>query len=217
MKKLLLLVLLAGSFTIAHAQTTKGTWMMGLHNFSPVPLAGDGLGYNFFPPTNGFGISFGSSKVKIDGEVQNDKINSTQFGLSVNSHYFIADQFALGLVGNYSSWSVNDEDYKTAASIFLVGPEVKYYFDAGTKAKLWLKTGASIGSISYKEDGDKDDPTSLSQFGGGAGISIFPVSAVSIDIGMSYNVLTMTDKSDFGEYKYINGGLAVDVGFGIFF
>ncbi len=217
MKKLLLLILLAGNFAIVYAQTSKGTWTMGLHNFSPVPIAGDGLGYNFFPPTNGFGISFGTSKDKIDGELQDDKIKSTQFGLSVNSHYFVADQLAVGLVGNYSSWSVNDDDFKSSASIFLVGPEVKYYFDAGTNMKWWLKGGASFGAINAKYDGEKDDPYSLSQFGGGAGISIFPVSAVSIDIGMGYNVLTVSNKNEFGEYKNINSGLAVDVGFGIFF
>ena len=203
-----------------NGQTTKGSWVIGLHNFSPVPLSTGGLPYNLFPQTNALGISFGTSKEKIDGEVQDDKDHTTVFGLSLNSHYFVADQLAIGLVGNISSSSSSYEssygdDYKSSASIFLVGPEVRYYFDSGAKTKIFLKGGASFGSVSSKYDGESSDPTKLSQFGGGAGLSIFPVSAVSIDFGLGYNILTASEKDS--EDKSINNGLSFDVGFGIFF
>ncbi len=223
MKLFTFLLMLLPLFGVLNAQTTKGNFMVGFHNFSPVPLSSDGLAYNLFPPTNSFGISFGTSKVKVDGQLQDGKQNNTVFGLSINSLYFAEDQFAIGLTGSFSSGSTvykedGDEDDKSSSFIFLLGPELRYYFDAGTKTKFWLKGGASIGSVSSKYNGEGGDPTGLSQFGGGAGISIFPVPSVSIDFGLGYNVLTVTDKSDFGgDFKSINSGLAFDIGAGIFF
>jgi hypothetical protein len=207
---------------LSFAQTTKGSFMIGFHNYSPGPVNSDGLGINLFPQTNGLGISFGTGKQKVNGEVSDEKEKTTLLGLSFNTHYFVADNFALGLVGSFSSSSLvykeeGEEDDKTSATLFLVGPEVRYYFDTGEKAKFWLKGGAAIGSVSSKYDGSTNDTNSLSQYGGGAGISLFPVSGVSIDFGLGYNVLNITDKSDFGEYKYINGSFVFDIGFGFFF
>jgi hypothetical protein len=223
MKNLFLLLITFSVLGALNGQTTKGTWVLGLHNFSPVPLTSEGLGYNLFPQTNAFGISFGTTKEKIDGELQEDKETSSIIGLSLNSHYFVADQLAIGLVGNFSTssstYKSDPEEYKSSATIFLVGPEVRYYFDSGTKTMFWLKGGASLGSVSTKYDGESGEPVNLSQFGGGAGLSIFPSSSVSIDIGLGYNVMTTSSKNNFtsGTYKTINSGLVADVGFGIFF
>lgn len=222
MKNLFLLLITVSFLGTLNSQTTKGTWVIGLHNFSPVPLTSDGLGYNLFPQTNSLGISFGTTKEKIDGELQGDKQSNAVIGLSLNTHYFVADQFAIGLVGNFSSSSSTykvefGDEYKSSATIFLLGPEARYYFDSGTKTKIWLKGGAAFGSVSSKIDGESSDPINLSQFGGGAGLSIFPVSTVSIDIGLGYNVLTVSDKNSSSDYKSINSGMTLDVGFGIFF
>jgi hypothetical protein len=222
MKNLFLLLIMVTFFGTISGQTTKGTWIVGLHNYTPIPLTADVLPLNYFPQTSALGISFGSSQDKYDGVLDDDKVNSSVFGLSLNSHYFVADQFAIGLVGNLSSGTTtykydNDSDEKYSATIFLMGPELRYYFDAGGMTKIWLKGGASFGSISSKDEGESNDPYSLSQFGGGAGISIFPMSTVSIDIGLAYNVLTVTQNDEFGDYQSINSGLTFDVGFGIFF
>ncbi len=223
MKNLFLLSIMISLIGTVNSQTTKGTWVIGLHNFSPVPLSSDGSLYNLFPQSNALGISFGTRKDKIDGVLQDDKEITTVFGMSLNSHYFVANHFAMGLVGNFSSSrstykaDVGDE-YKSSASIFLLGPEVRYYFDSGAKTEIWLRGGASLGSVSTKYDGESSDPINLSQFGGGAGISIFPVSSVSIDLGLGYTILTASSKNSFlGDYKSINSGLTFDVGFGIFF
>jgi hypothetical protein len=223
MKNFSLLCMLVVFQLTLHAQTSKGTFLIGFHNYSPGTITSDGTGYNLFPQTNGLGISFGSNKTKVDGELQDYKESTSYFGLSLNSHYFVADQFAIGLTGNFSSSSSTykeggQDDDKSSSFIFLVGPEMRYYFDAGTKTKIWIKGGAAVGSVSYKYNGESDDPTDLSQFGGGAGISIFPVPTVSIDFGLGYNVLNIKDGSDsFGEYKSINSSLAFDIGAGIFF
>jgi hypothetical protein len=224
MKNLVLLLCLLPLLEAVNAQTSKGSFVVGFHNFSPVPLPSDGLASNnLFPQTNAFGISFGTSKQKIDGELQDGKQNNSVFGLSLNSQYFVADQFAIGLTGSFSSGSTvykedGSDDDKSSSTIILIGPEMRYYFDAGAKTKFWLKGGAGFGSLSSKYNGDGGDPINLSQFGGGAGISLFPVSTVSIDFGLGYNVLTATDKDDsFGDTKYINSGLAFDIGVGIFF
>ena len=221
MKNLVLLFMIVCFSQTITGQTTKGTWVVGLHNYTPVPLS-SGVA-NLFPQTNSLGISFGTSKEKYDGEILDGKETNTIFGFTVNFQYFVVDRLAIGLVGNFSSGTTTykyegEDDEKFSASILLLGPEMRYYFDAGVKTKIWLKGGAAIGSVSSRYDGESSDPTKLSQFGGGAGLSIFPASAVSIDVGLGYNILTATDKSSVSEeYKSINSGLSFDIGFGIFF
>lgn len=223
MKKALLFFTLLALVDISFAQTTKGSFSIGFHNYSPGPIPSDLAGINLFPQTNGLGISFGSSKEKYDGELDEGRENSTLVGLSLNALYFVENQLAIGLVGSFSSASITSkypgsDDDKSSGTIFLVGPELRYYFDTGEKTKLWLKGGAGIGSVSSKYNSESADPIQLSQFGGGAGVSVFPISNVSIDFGLGYHVLTLTDKSSsFGDYKSINGSLALDIGFGFFF
>jgi hypothetical protein len=221
MKNSFTLLIMASFLGTIHGQTTKGSWVVGLHNFAPVPLSSNESYLNLFPQSNALGISFGTGKEKVNGKVGDDKVNSTVFGLSLNSHYFLANQLSIGLVGNYSSGSTSEtyagDEYKSSSSLFLMGPEARYYIDAGAKSKIWLKGGASFGSVSSKYDGESSDPISLSQFGGGAGISIFPVSAVSIDLGLAYNILTATQKDGPDKHQSIYSGLTFDVGFGIFF
>ena len=223
MKHFTFLLMLLPLLGVLNAQTTKGSYLIGFHNYSPGPISSFGTAYNLFPQTNGLGISFGTSKQKYDRELQDGKENSTVLGLSIKSHYFVADRFALGLVGNFSFGSSTFkepgfEDDKSSSTIFLLGPSLRYYFDTGAKTKFWLKGDASFGSISFKNNGESGDPYGLSQFGGGAGISIFPVSSVSIDFGLGYNVLTTSNElSSGGKSKSINSGLALDIGAGIFF
>ncbi len=223
MKQFTFLMMLLPLFGGLSAQTTKGTFVVGFHTYSPGPISGLGTAVNLFPQTNALGISFSTSKEKEDGELQEGKETNTVIGLSLNSQYFVADQFAIGLTGNFSSGSTTYKhesfgDSKSSSTIMLVGPELRYYFDTGAKTKFWLKGGASFGSISSKYDGESSDPIGLSQFGGGAGISIFPVSTVSIDFGLGYNVLTITDKDEsFGDSQSIISGLAFDIGAGFFF
>ena len=224
MKKVLLFFTLLALVDVSFAQTTKGNFVIGFHNYSPGSIASDVSGLNLFAQTNGLGLSFGSTKYKTDGELEEGKETNTIFGLSLNALYFAADQFAIGLVGNFSSASITYkepgiDDTKSSGTIFLIGPEMRYYFDTGEKTKVWIKGDAGIGSISSKYEGESDDPIQLSQFGGGAGVSVFPVSSVSIDFGLGYHVLTLAadESSPFGDYKSINGALAFDIGFGFFF
>lgn len=72
--------------------------------------------------SNSFGISFGTSKVKVNEQLQDGKQNNTVFGLSINSLYFAEDQFAIGLTGSFSSGSTvykedGDEDDKSSSVI----------------------------------------------------------------------------------------------------
>lgn len=205
---------------LLNAQTSKGNFVMGFHNFNPGPLASFGTPYNWFPQTNALGISFGSSKSKNDGNVSDYKVNNTVVGLSLNSHYFVDDNLGLGLTASFSSTSSVEkgtgDDSKTSSTILLIGPAIRYYFDTGEKSKFWLKGGTSFGSISSKYDGQKSDPTSISQFEGGAGISIFPVSAVSFDLGIGYSVLSGKAKEANKGTKAINSNLTFDIGVSVF-
>lgn len=223
MKHLALAVILFSFVEIANAQTTKGTFSVGFHNFSPGPLSSFDLGYNLFPQTNALGISFVTSKEEYDGEVQEEKQKSVLLGCSLNAQYFAANQFAIGLTANLSTGNsryIDDgvEDGKSSFTIVLVGPELRYYFDTGEKTKCWIKGGASLGTLSSRYEGESEEPISLSQFGGGAGISIFPVPSVSVDFGLGYGVFTLTEKDNtYGDYKSINSGLSIDIGAGFFF
>ena len=107
-----------------NAQTTKGSYLIGFHNYSPGAVSSFGASFNLFPQTNGLGISFGTGKQKNDGELMDDKENYSVFGLSLSSHYFVADQFALGLTGNFSLGSSTykspgSDDDKSSATIFI--------------------------------------------------------------------------------------------------
>jgi len=224
MKKLLLFFAFAALVDVSFAQTTKGSFSIGFHNYSPGSIASDISGLNLFAQTNGLGLSFGSTKSKEDGVLEEGKETNTIFGLSLNALYFAADKLAVGLVGNFTSASITSEypgfdETKSSGTILLVGPEMRYYFDTGEKTKVWIKGDAGFGSITSKYEGESDDPIKLSQFGGGAGVSVFPVPGVSIDFGLGYHVLTLAldESSSIGEYKSINNSLAFDIGFGFFF
>jgi hypothetical protein len=223
MKHFALILFFISFIGITNAQTTKGTFAVGFHNFSSGQLATGSLAYNLFPQTNALGISFVTSKDKYDGQVDEEKQKSVMLGLSLNAQYFAVDHLAIGLTANLAtgnSKTVGNSvtDNKSSFTILLVGPELRYYFDPGAQAKCCIKGGAAFGSLSSKYEGESGDPIGLSQFGGGAGVSLFPIPAVSIDFGLGYNVFTVTEKDEVsGDYQSINSGLAIDIGAGFFF
>jgi hypothetical protein len=205
---------------IMNAQTSKGSFCIGFHNFSPGPLASYGTPYNLFPQTNAFGITFGTIKNKFNGTVSDNKETTSVIGLSLNSQYFVEDQIAVGLTASFSTATSiekgSGDDFKVSSTILLIGPEMRYYMETGEKARFWLKGVASFGSTAMKYDGEKSDPTNLFQYGVGAGISIFPVSSVAFDFGIGYNVLTATIKESTDVSKLISSGLTLDVGVSVF-
>ena len=61
-----------------NAQTSQGTILLSLHNFSPlIPEAG-----SILAPSNALGIAFTTSKSEIDGVENPQKTKSTTIGLN---------------------------------------------------------------------------------------------------------------------------------------
>ncbi len=219
MKKLLIAVTVL-CFTLnglLQAQTTKGTFMMGLHSFSPTLFEGSSV----VAPTNALGISFGTYR-----SADNDSKSSyTNIGLSSSAHYFLVDNFSAGINLNFFRQTVKEKGGsnpdKFITTVFLAGPELRYYLPAGVKTKIWLGGNSAWGStqVKWRTEGE---PTKLHSLGGGAGLAIFPSEHFSIDLGLGYNATTAREK-----YQGINGetinskntasGVTFDVGFSVFF
>lgn len=224
MKNIVLTLALFATTLHLQAQTEKGTFALGLHNFAPGVVVSSS---SLVSPTNAFGFSFGKSKEKVDGQDQGDDTKYSTVGLNFNGHYFIIDDFSAGLGLNFFSQTEKEdngsgEDDKYTATIVMAGPELRYYFSTSPKTKVWLKGSASFGSLKTKINGEEDDdPTKLSTFGGGAGLAFFPNPNISIDLGLGYSVFTSKSDVNFGtgstEYEDVFSGLVFDVGFGLFF
>lgn len=214
---LFLLGLVAG----LQAQTTQGTFALGLHNFSPTLSEA-----TLLAPTNSLGISFSKSKSEIDGRESDGEVSITNLGLNASVHYFFVNNFSGGLNLSVFNQSAkfddgSGDDDKEKLTLFMAGPELRYYFNTGAKTKVYLRGGASFGSAKAEFDGEEeDDPTKLSQFGGGAALAFFPSSAFSIDFGLGYNVFQTKDEIDFGtgpvDAVDTTSGVTFDIGFSIY-
>lgn len=222
MKQLLsLLFLLAISTVALQAQTEKGKFALGLHNFSPGGVTGSS---SILSPASSLGIAFGKTKSKInDGDFE-DQFKYSVIGLNLSGHYFVINNLSLGLVANVfgqTQKEVGGDEDEYKSTILLAGPELRYYAPVGGKSKFWVKGGGAIGKVTSKVNGEKDDdPTKLTQFGGGAGLAFFPNSHISLDLGLGYNVFVSKNESTFGtitnKYTDVYSGLAFDLGFTIF-
>ena len=201
-----------------YAQTAKGTVSLGLHNFSPSGINIDGVPVNLFGSGSMLGVSWGRSSFQRDGEMVSDPQTQYTFGLNFSAHYFPMNKFSVGAVGSFfSGFSAYPdeatEEGRYAARILLVGPEVRYYFGKG-RTKMWTKASGSLGALNIWWDGNKKDPTVLSKLAAGTGVSFFVSKAISVDIGLEYNVFTMKLPNDI---TGINTNLALDLGFSLFF
>lgn len=212
-------LLLAGAFAL-QAQTEKGTFSLGLNNFSSIGLLGEGAG--LLAPTNGLGIGFGSVKSKVDGQTRDEKPKYTSVGLSFDGHYFLIDNLSIGAGANVFTQTVKEGDNKATFTLLMAGPRVRYFIPTGEKSKVFIRGGASFGSAKSKFEGEEEDePTKLMEFGGGAGLAFFPNPNVSINIGVGYSAFMTKDEYTFlgttTEQIDTYSGLVLDVGFGLFF
>jgi opacity protein-like surface antigen len=223
MKKIQLLPLLFAMVTVAalQAQTTKGTIALGLHNFSPQVLETGGL----LAPSNALGIAFTTVKSEIDGEESDEKIKNTTIGFSGSAHYFLIDNLSAGINLNFftqtSKLDGGQDDDEATLTLFMAGPELRYYIPASEKMKVFVNAGAAFGSAKSKFNGEEeDDPTKLSRFGGSAGLAFFPNQHVSIDLGLGYGAFITKDTFNFGgddiESKDTYSGVTFEVGFTVF-
>lgn len=226
MKKITLFALLfVGAFS-AQAQTEKGNFAIGLHTFDPSGVLG---GSQALAPTNGLGVSFGTTKQKRNGVTDEDETKNTSLGLNFNGQYFVIDNLAVGAAVNLFTQtqkekdSASGEEDKFTVTILMAGPQARYYFGIAPKAKVWVGGNAMFGSAKSKFSGEEeeDEPTKLSQFGGGAGVAFFPNQHFSIDLGLNYLSFKAKSESTFlgttTKYEDLFSGIALDLGFTAFF
>ncbi|MDQ3017094.1 MAG: hypothetical protein M3R25_10315 [Bacteroidota bacterium] len=220
---LVTLIILAARGT--DAQTEKGNYSIGFHNYSPTGINIDGLPINLFPQNCGLGFSFGSHKTKLDGSYIDVRENTTTFGFSLSGSQFIFDDFSVGLIGNFYSGSTTyketekvDEKYSTF--MLMGGAEIKYFLNGGPNLKYWMKASPILGVIQSTYNGQEVHlPKRLYQFSGGTGVSYFPNKHLSIDLGLTYSIFTVRNKGGYTEIsrkEYIDS-IGMDVGFSFFF
>ncbi|MCC7244390.1 MAG: hypothetical protein IT269_01815, partial [Saprospiraceae bacterium] len=152
-------------FSVLHAQTEKGRYIIG----SSTNIAGGNLPLEFYLPSehNNLGIGFGTVHTEYkrsDGTVvkSSEKLNS--FNISPVFGYFVAENLALG--GHLSAQSVwTKDDYSTASVTgFSYGPFVRYYFQANTwRPYAEIRGGGAVIKQKYHDkSGNEDDSTDKS-------------------------------------------------------
>lgn len=132
-------------------------------------------------------------------------------------HYFFVDNFSGGINLNLFSQGLEPDGFdKFTSSLFLVGPEVRYYFDVNTVFKAYVKGSASFGQVKLKGN-SLESTTDLVQYGGGVGAAIFPTRNFSVNLGLNLNGLSLSNDESGVEStdNYFGGGF--DVGFSVFF
>lgn len=210
-----LLLMLA---SVAQAQTERGHYFLSLHNFSSAVPQANG----FLAPTNALGIGFGTFKTEANAVTLENSYMT--LGLSGSGHYFLADNFSVGINLNFSYQKEKEKSTGNAdsysATLLMGGPELRYYIPISAKTKVWINGSGSFGSVRPSEA--DENPTRLRRFGGGAGLAIFPFERFSVDVGLGYGLFLMKENykdlnGNTREFTNKNAGFAADLGFSIFF
>lgn len=210
MKQLFFAFILALAAFSLQAQTEKGRFMLSMHNFSPLLSEA-----TLLAPTNSFGLSFGNIKDEFGGIETESSYFS--FGLEGSGHYFVIDNLSAGLnLGFFNQKVTEEDDEDNVLTALLFGPELRYYFPVGANSKVYLRGGASWGNFKYTYSGEEDDPTALSQYGGGVGFAVFLANNFSLNIGAGYAANIANLESDLGDYKSTTSGVTIDLGFSAF-
>jgi len=203
MKNLMKLLMVAFVFTTAtesFAQTTKGSFVL----------------------SGGTGLQFTSSKVKsvYDGETQGEGTIST-FSFVPTFGYFVIDNLAVGLTSTITSSTQKEEGgdkYVTSSTMIL--PTALYYFPMEGKLRPIVQVGIGFTSQAdkYVPKSGSDDKTTSSglaiNFGGG--VSYFIRENISLNFGLSYTKVTLTDGDD-DKSKMKQGNFGSNIGLAIYF
>ena len=194
-KSILLLLLIVSSFTI-FAQTEKGN----------IELSG------------GAGFQFISSHLKyVNDGVTTGEATTNSFSFLPSIGYFVIDNLAIGLAGNFTSSSTKEEgdaDKSISTSILII-PTAIYYVPMDGKIRPIIQIGAGLTSMSQKYGSEKSSASGLA-INFGAGIASFIKDNISINFGLSYTLATLTDKDD-NKSKLKEGNFGTNIGFSIYF
>lgn len=182
--------------------TQKGRFRLSFQNY-PANILVHGA------PNNVFGVYFG--RIKFDNVFGDADSKLFIFGLSGSGHYFIANNFSLGLKLGFSHFKIDEDLSESKLTVFNAGPEAAYFIPVKDRVFFFLKGSAEFGSL--KEDGE-DDAIKLSRYTGASGFAIFPTPNFSVDLGINYSSSIRNYEGDFKEKDNLFGIL---VGFSLFF
>lgn len=173
MKKLVFALGMIACFFTAQAQTEQGGWLVGANsNLSFTSTSADG----------------------IDD-------NQSNFNLSVQGGYFLADNLAAGLRLGFFSSKLGDNK-STSTSI---GPFARYYVNGE------FFFGASFVAVSSKLDNGVDDfTTNFTQLAFEAGYPIWIVDNVAIEPSLIYGINSGDDIINTRTF-------GVNIGFALYF
>ncbi len=216
MKKLTLatLLLLAISFGLLKAQTTKGNILLGASTVF-------NIGGN-----NSDITGFGFSSIKHKSNAQNynepDPDKLTGFNLSPKVGYFVIDNLALGLNLDYF-WvrSKNGRiDSKNTTVVFGAGPFIRYYLPT-SKVLPYAELTGGFGTMKETYESDAyDDVTksSISSLGIGVGVAAPLSDKFTLDVLLGYSSTTIkrTDDNPDKERDVI-GAVGIKLGLTYFF
>lgn len=199
MKNIFAFFLFAFLFATGFSQTEKGTILV----------------------SGATGLQLQASTVRyIDDGVTDVKEKVRSFTLIPSVGYFVVDNLALGLQGSIGSIAVIQEDgdkFRTVTAMVL--PTVSYYIPTGGSVSPYGQVGIGFGAESdsfIPDDGDKDTFT----FNGlvwnaGAGAAIFLNDFSSLNIGLQYNKVSLTNPDDTTRMVK-QGTLGGNIGFSLF-
>ena len=156
-------------------------------------------------------LSFASIKTRVeyDGRKVGEEVSQSSFNFNPSFGYFALDNLAIGISFSYEHNKI--EDNKSTTS--LIGPYGIYYFGhSNVRPFLRGEIGFGLQKESYENDEMKFDAIA---FDLGGGVAVFVNDFVSLDFGLSYVNLTLSD-SDDSWFKAISNGVSVFGGISVY-
>lgn len=166
-----------------HAQTTKGTFLLG----------------------GSLSFQSGKSKYNYSSSTFNSESKSTSFSIRPSISYFVIDQLAVGLVMPYSYTKIKSDGVQSTGTTYTIGPVVRYYFPLGDQwavfpevaysyGWLWTKTPNFVPATGDYETLKLNGHTSI--FQGGVGLVYFLNPSIGVEGKIYYQ--NRTDSEERG-------------------
>ncbi len=195
MKKLIIaFICVLFSTVITYAQTQQGNFLLG----------------------GGFGGSLGNRKVESPGSNNNTTIVSKSRSATLTFNpkigFFIVNGFALGLDADIQNKSTRnrDNDIRTTASSFTLGPFVRYYFPVNVflDGRVGLGSGKGTDLVEYNE-------AKLFSYSFGVGYAAFLNDYITLEPIIRYRGTNYTNKAN-SNFRTVDGNLEFAIGLQIY-
>lgn len=184
--------------TVSFAQTEKGSFV----------LAGS------------TGLQFSSGTTKTNYYGNEGEYKASTFSFTPTFAYFVVDDLAIGLSSTFTSMEKSENEFEMSASSLTVLPTVLYYLPLEGKLRPFVQAGIGWSSTSsdYTNGSNSSEESSASglAFNFGGGIAYFIRENISIDLGLLYSSVKLTD-SDNKSIIEKQGNLGFNIGLSVYF